>query len=1736
MRQRILSLFLVLSLFAGTGILPCAATNGNDNRAALAEEETALMETAGAERDVRADSAGQSVQSRTERYMTVSDRKAEGKGFRFLVHLTGEAEGTVAVAVYAGSGQMKESRLLPAESVLMIHIEQVEQEDRAKVMWLDGNNRPLCESLEIRLRERTIYSRPMEVEHIARGTLTADGEPAESYYIDNEIILEAGSGVTPDEVQALAASSGGSIVGYHEILNHYQVGFAESKSLEQLTALATELGESPLIDDAYLNLVYPSEPDLAPYAPKDCWDGDLLNEGKPHGNNWGIEAINLPSAWALLNSVFGEDGAQFPTLTIGIIDSLFDRNHPDLNQLLDCWSHYGDYNARTKAAQATAKTYSEYSHGTHVAGILGAAINNKRGIAGVAMHPAMYGFSVYHEGLEEFWEYLQSGFSIFYFEEAFEHFAAMSENQTKLYRKILVNYSRGDPVSPERITSLLRQYEEKGYDFLIVATAGNNKDKNAMTNSGFCGVTDSEIMRHILVVGAAYSGLVENGEDFSNFYLLNRGTVNDVTKNYNYGSRIEVAAPGQDIYSCVPPNQNSDWGSDGKEYKNMTGTSMAAPMAAGVAALVWAANPALPAAQVKWIIVETANIPLRNVDAAGLSHPMINAANAVSLALGEPYVIQGACGEDVGWTFDSDSGELNIFGKGDMTNYDDAGDDLPWYRYKEQIRSVVFGDEVTSVGDYAFCRCKALKSLTLGAGIRNVGCSAFLDCTALSSVKWGGSLDTIQEDAFFCCAALTQLPEFPKSLREIGAGAFRETRLTGYHFTGTAPTVQPAGSGEASSFSYDKDTGGLTIFYPAKDRTWTDRIVKNPETDEEYWLGYHARPEQLAVHGRVINQLTLEAVPNAQVTIQNMMTGEKAEPVQTDALGFFTAYPPGTVPTVLSAEISAEGYTSKTEIKTVDAKSFYWQEILLYPTACPVTVTLLKPDGSPAAGIAINGTGLSTVPKTDGEGRASFTVEPGTYALNAETKLTLDGSTDTYFANRSVNVRGKTELTLTLAKAWMEYNIDPETQTLHIYGAGPMPDYSANQKAPWRNDYIGYTGVVITGLTSVGSEAFYHSTRLTHVELSSSVTEIKDWAFAGCTGLTVSPISSGVIRIGSGAFSGCTGLTVLSIPDSVTEIGNNTFSACTGLTAALLPDSLSVIPQQLFSGCTELTFVSIPDSVTDIQSRAFAGCAKLKDVLLPEGLAALGKETFCGCAALDELTVPASVLKVGEDVVKGCATLNSVTICGNDTKCQNAFRADCALVLRLADGVTVIPNVAYYGCTGLIGLEFSDKITEIGKSAFSGCSGLSGPLMLPVGTETVGDSAFYQCTGLTELVLPSGLTGVGESAFSGCEGLTGVLRIPASVNKVGKNAFSNCGALTEVIIFGSQTVCAGAFPDGSLLLTLSEGVTSLPSGAFSECKGLVSLNNIPASMIEIGGRAFSGCTSLSGVLIIPAGVEVIGGEAFYNCGGLTGLVLSEGLSRIESRAFMNCTGLTDVAIPNSVSYIGGLAFYGCTGLTSASVPGDREIENYLDSYQRVFSECTNLTCLTVNPGSPQIPNWSFQDWPGEIAPLPDSVTSIGRQAFSGCTGLTNLSFLPDSVTEIGVYSFLKCTGLQGSISLPANLTLIDYGAFSGCTGMTELCFQDALTQIKAQAFHNCTGLTKVILPASLEKIGEGVFMNCTSLTRLVFRSENAPSIGHGAFDSVTATAYYPNTWGNPPTTYGGTITWVAYDPAEGLPE
>ena len=286
---------------------------------------------------------------------------------------------------------------------------------------------------------------------------------------------------------------------------------------------------------------------------------------------------------------------------------------------------------------------------------------------------------------------------------------------------------------------------------------------------------------------------------------------------------------------------------------------------------------------------------------------------------------------------------------------------------------------------------------------------------------------------------------------------------------------------------------------------------------------------------------------------------------------------------------------------------------------------------------------------------------------------------------------------------------------------------------------------------------------------------------------------------------------------------------------------------------------------------------------------------------------------------------------------------------------------------------------------------------------------------------------------------------------------------------------------------------------------------------EIGDSCFYGTYFSSGyirvgksddtsaMIRIPNTVTVIGNHAFQK-----GIIPNYHYDKQYG------PDIISVDLPDSIETIGEQAF---AGIPATSITLGNRVYTI---GKRAFSDCTGITKIDV-------------EGTGEGIHLPSNMTddgpfdhyALGENMFQGCTSLTSIT-LPTGVTIINKYAFINCTGLRTlDLSNSRIRTILD-GAFTGCTNLVSVMLpnvdnperEDGFYRISSAAFSGCTSLTNITIPSTTIGIGNFAFVDCVSLTSIyVPEGGSLPgtnafiSIGESAFRGCTSlrTASFPTT-------------------------
>ena len=379
---------------------------------------------------------------------------------------------------------------------------------------------------------------------------------------------------------------------------------------------------------------------------------------------------------------------------------------------------------------------------------------------------------------------------------------------------------------------------------------------------------------------------------------------------------------------------------------------------------------------------------------------------------------------------------------------------------------------------------------------------------------------------------------------------------------------------------------------------------------------------------------------------------------------------------------------------------------------------------------------------------------------------------------------------------------------------------------------------------------------------------------------------------------------------------------------------------------------------------------------------------------------------------------------------------------------------------------------------------------IPNSVTSIGNNAFDICSGLTSVTIGNSVTSIGYSAFNGCSGLTSIT-IPNSVTSIGERAFQDCSNITSVV-WNAKSCNSWNFGSQVTSFTFGDSVEIIPANLCTRMNKLTSVT-IPNSVTSIGGSAFSGCTGLTSVTI-PNSVTSIGDKAFQDCSGLNTVVWNA----------KNCSNsggfgsrVTSFTFGNEVETIPGSCCSGMHELTSITIP------NSVTSIgKEAFSNCSNITSVVWNAknsngwnfGS-QVENFVFGD---SVEVIPDDL----------CNNMSKLSKIeiPNSVVNIGNNAFRNC-GNDGHLIFPASLKTIGDYAFKGWARIKKINIPNEVTSIGAHAFDSCILVTSIYLGYQVEEIGDYAFKGCIRVNDITCMNTVTPVVYDNTLTSISQYAY-----------------------------
>ncbi len=917
------------------------------------------------------------------------------------------------------------------------------------------------------------------------------------------------------------------------------------------------------------------------------------------------------------------------------------------------------------------------------------------------------------------------------------------------------------------------------------------------------------------------------------------------------------------------------------------------------------------------------------------------------------------------------------------------------------LETVIFSEEssLTSIGDYAFSGCTALKNVEFPKSLVSIGNSAF-GSTALENIILPSSLTTIGNSAFWGCSQLATI-EFAEhsSLTSIGS----------------------------SAFSYCPALENITFNYSSVDKFLTSSVEGFP---------YGCFGEDGSTNIKEIRVTNLiNGQPMKNVLIPMGMETIKDYAFWNDVNVESVTFPDGfkSIPAGAFRRTAIKALKMPASLETIGDRAFEGCDMLEEITfneglktigerafqRCTAIAGIVLPNSVTEAGISafaqcedlesvVLSTSLTKIPR--GMFAACYhlaecvipesVTEIGSHAFGHNFNLRE--------IDLGSNVKSIGDDAFSIADGGGDYEQNVNSwEILNKYASLRQNKFKVK---------------LSEGLASIGERAFEGREGLDAVRLPSTLASVGNMAFAG-TAIREITVPDAMTTIGMGAFAQMNSLKRVKLPATLTEIGQEAFRA-TALTDIEIPEGVTTIGMGAFAQC-DLKSLSLPDAVTSVGANFIEDNNSLAYLSLGAGVGELPKmasnisRCFLKMGAATPPTLGTDRLGFTPTIVlvpEGCGDAytksnrwkdyNISAANGNVATVYVNEPGTLATEIRLSSGLfpAQVSNLIITGGTLNeddfaimrsnmracydIDLTLAEN-TEIPAGAFTGRSMLLN-IKLPAATTAIGDNAFTNCAVMHLESLPATLETIGEGAFSGCTGMDSELSMPASLTRVGADAFAGSGVkrvdfsgaegldlsnaynlfggcrnLSEVVLPNATKMIPGSMFKGSGLseVYLPEGLESIGSEAFKEC-GLLKGINLPSTVNNIGDRAFA-YSGLEGIDLPKSVTEM--GEYVFTGSKVAYVNFPAGLTGISSGMAKDCPDLMVVNLPRKLQSIGNEAL---NSASIAAISSPSQLPAATDG--NPWESIDNMTCALSIP-KPSLVKYMLAEYWGAFVDIRNSI-------------------------------------------------------------------------------------------------------------------------------------------------------------------
>jgi hypothetical protein len=555
-----------------------------------------------------------------------------------------------------------------------------------------------------------------------------------------------------------------------------------------------------------------------------------------------------------------------------------------------------------------------------------------------------------------------------------------------------------------------------------------------------------------------------------------------------------------------------------------------------------------------------------------------------------------------------------------------------------------------------------------------------------------------------------------------------------------------------------------------------------------------------------------------------------------------------------------------------------------------------------------------------------------------------------------------------------------------------------------------------------------------------------------------------VTSIGENAFI-CFPLVVVDIPDTVRTIGMGAFSGCEKLRFVKMSKSTITIGEAAFFDCSSLKEITIPETVNTIQQRAFASCSSLQSIIISEEVEEIGREAFCGCKSLSSINIKGNKTRIGINAFYGCNNIQSLTIPKRLKKrCFPEVEFCSITYIDRVEGDVEYPELDSKG----ILVEIKDAVVSEFKSENEKKEEWKKEeiklFACMVAIEAV--IALIICCVVCYTMISKGNAFFADRDYEmAVTKYSSAVKIPTLSIIDKREAFYNLAICNE-IGFGTIKDYNKSFEyyrkaarrgkveaKEKIARCYETGELGVEKDINKSIKKYVEISEEHLQYINVGKNK----------------VSIFGGDYTSEA---KKIILSSRHNKskvvsIEDRAFEGSNNLVEIVIPNSVTSIGVESFSNCLSLKSIVIEDGNPVYDSRENCNAIIETKTNTIlfgCMSTT--------------------IPESIMTIGSEAFSGCDSLAVIS-IPESVKSIGDGAFLNCTSLE-TITIPGNVLTIGVGAFEKCYHLDSVVISEGVERIGDGAFIECFSLSSITIPRSVKYVGDWVFDSCTSLVSIYY--------------------------------------------------